>query len=126
MPFCADQFTATKPNTHERKNGVLRYRHVEMLRDDMSLQKKEAQSARADISDAVAVTANIDGRFLMLESQMQGLLKKVTDDLAAHDKAAADRPSPVIPVSKPAGSWWCMHGGLLLSSSHLLNMIRSF
>ena len=73
-----------------------------MLRDDMSVQKKEMQSARADIGDAAAVTANIDSRFHMLESQMQDLLKKVTDDQAAHDKAAADMPAPVMPVSNPA------------------------
>lgn len=61
MNKSADQFITTNPNTHEHKNGVWRYRHVEMLRDDMSLQKKEMQSAHADIGDAVAVTANTAG-----------------------------------------------------------------
>ena len=70
-----------------------------MLRDNMNLQKKEMQTARADIGDAVAVTANIDGRFHMLESEMRGLWKKMTDEQAARDKAAADKPFPVMPVS---------------------------
>ena len=69
-----------------------------MLRDSMSLQKKELQTTRADISDAVAVTANIDGRFRMLESELRSLWKKITDDQATHDKAAADKPSPIMPV----------------------------
>lgn len=88
------------PDTHSLKKGLLSCRHVEMLRDDMSLQKKEMQTARADIGNATAVTANIDGRFHMLESEMRSLWKKVTDD---HDKAAADKPSPIMPVRIPPG-----------------------
>ena len=74
-----------------------------MLRDNMSLQKKEMQTARADIGDAVAVTANIDGRFHMLQSEMRSLWKKITDEQVARDKAAADKPIPIMPVSIPPG-----------------------
>lgn len=74
-----------------------------MLRDNMSLQKKEMQTARADIGDAVAVTANIDGRFHMLESEMHSVWKQITDDQAARDKAAADKQSPIMPVRIPHG-----------------------
>lgn len=102
LPFVyilsANQVTTTKPNTHLESKGIRLYRHVEMLRDSMSLQKKEMQTARADIGDAVAMTANIDSGFQMLESEMHSLWKKVTDGQAAHDEAAADKPSPIMPV----------------------------
>lgn len=96
-----------------------------MLRDDMSLQKKEMQSARADIGDAVAVTANIDSRFHMLESQMQSLLKKITEDQAAHDKAAADKSSPVMPVSDPADPCPYMHVAMMSSGAAACDSSRN-
>ncbi|DBA75369.1 TPA: hypothetical protein ACH3X1_010636 [Trebouxia sp. C0004] len=70
--------------------------HVEMLRDDMSLLKKEMQTSHADISSAVSITSNIDGRFHMLESEMHGYWKKMKDDESAKaDKAAAASISSV-------------------------------
>lgn len=61
----------------------------------------------------------------MLEGQMQGLMEKVTDDQAAHDKAAADRPSPVMPVSNPAGPWRYMHAAIVLSGAAACDSSRS-
>lgn len=81
------------------KPGYLAYRHVEMLRDDMSLQKKEMQTARADISNAVAAASSIDGRVQLLEGEMRSLSKKLTGNQAARDKAAAANKLPaVMPV----------------------------
>jgi len=75
-------------------------RHVEMLRDDISLLKKEMQTSHADISGAVSITTNIDGRFHMLESEMHGFWKKMKDDETAKaDKAAAARSQSSSPVS---------------------------
>ncbi|KAL3134087.1 hypothetical protein ABBQ32_008511 [Trebouxia sp. C0010 RCD-2024] len=72
--------------------------HVEMLRDDMSLQKKEMQTARADISNAAIVTSTLDGRFQVLDGELRGLSKKLTNHQAARDKDAANKPSSVVPV----------------------------
>lgn len=69
-----------------------------MLRDDMGLQKKEMQTARADISNAATVTSNLDGRFQLLDGELRGLSKKLTDHQAARDKAAANKSSSVMPV----------------------------
>lgn len=89
-----------------------------MLRDNMSLQKKEMQTARADIGDAAAVTANIDGRFHMLESEMHSVWKKITDDQVARDKAAADKPTPTMPVRIPHGHSHSLSQRLLHTSTH--------
>ncbi len=74
-----------------------------MLRDDMSLLKKEMQTSHADISGAVSITTNIDGRFHMLESEMHGFWKKMKDDETAKadkvDKAAAAKAQSSFPVS---------------------------
>ena len=75
-------------------------RHVEMLRDDMSLQKKEMQTARADISNTAAITASIEGRCHMLDSELNGLSKKLAEHQAARDKAAASKPAPVMQVRR--------------------------
>ena len=88
-----------------------------MLRDNMSLQKKEMQTARADIGDAAAVTANIDGRFHMLESEMHSVWKKITDDQVARDKAAADKPTPTMPVRIPHGHSHSLSQRLLHTST---------
>ena len=88
-----------------------------MLRDNMSLQKKEMQTARADIGDAVAVTANIDGRFHMLESEMHSVWKKITNDQVARDKAAADKPTPTMPVRIPHGHSHSLSQRLLHTST---------
>lgn len=80
--------------------NTLLCRHVEMLRDDMSLLKKEMQTSHADISGAVSITTNIDARFHMLESEMHGFWKKMKDDETAKaDKAAAARAQSSSPVS---------------------------
>jgi len=94
--------TDSKPqavhDTHDC--NMLLCRHVEMLRDDMSLLKKEMQTSHADISGAVSITTNIDGRFHMLESEMHGFWKKMKDDETAKaDKAAAARSQSSSPVS---------------------------
>ena len=82
------------------KCNKLLCRHVEMLRDDMGLPKKEMQTTHADISSAVSVTSNIDGRFHMLESEMHGFWKKMKDDEAAKaEKAAAATSQSTSPVS---------------------------
>ncbi|KAL0045300.1 hypothetical protein WJX82_003127 [Trebouxia sp. C0006] len=77
--------------------------HVEMLRDDISLLKKEMQTSHADISGAVSITTNIDGRFHMLEREMHGFWKKMKDDKTAKadkaDKAAAARSQSSSPVA---------------------------
>lgn len=71
-----------------------------MLRDDMSLLKKEMQTTHADLSSAVSITSNIDGRFHMLESEMHGFWKKMKDDETAKaEKAAAARSQSSSPVS---------------------------
>ena len=74
-----------------------------MLRDDISLLKKEMQTSHADISGAVSITTNIDARFHMLESEMHGFWKKMKDDETAKadkaDKAAAARSQSSSPVS---------------------------
>ena len=71
-----------------------------MLRDDMSLLKKEMQTTHADVSGAVSVTSNIDGQFHMLESEMHGFWKKMKDDEAAEaEKAAAATSQSTSPVS---------------------------
>lgn len=69
-----------------------------MLRDDMGLLKKEMQTTCADLSDAAAITSNVDARFHMLESELRGLWKKITDAEAAREKAAASKPLAIMPV----------------------------
>ncbi|DBA81251.1 TPA: hypothetical protein ACH3X2_006877 [Trebouxia sp. C0005] len=74
--------------------------HVEMLRDDMSLLKKEMQTTHADLSSAVSISSNIDGRFHMLESEMHSFWKKVKDDETAKaEEAAATRSQSSSPVA---------------------------
>ena len=71
-----------------------------MLRDDMSLLKKEMQTTHADLSSAVSISSNIDGRFHMLESEMHSFWKKVKDDETAKaEEAAATRSQSSSPVS---------------------------
>lgn len=86
----ADSKPQAVHDTHDC--NTLLCRHVEMLRDDMSLLKKEMQTTHADLSGAVSITSNIDSRFHMLESEMHSVWKKMKDDETAKaDKAAAAR-----------------------------------
>ena len=56
------------------------YRHVEMLRDDMSILMTEPLEARRQVTEATSITRNIDGRFHMLESEMSGVWKKLQEE----------------------------------------------
>lgn len=56
------------------------YRHVEILRDDMSILRKELLEARSRVTEATSITGNIDGRFHMLESEMSGVWKKLQEE----------------------------------------------
>ena len=60
--------------------GVQLYRHVEMLRDDMGILKKELLQARGQVAEATSITGNIDGRFHLLESEMSGVWKKLQEE----------------------------------------------
>ena len=63
-----------------------------MLRDDMGILKKEMQSTRAEVSDAITITGNIDSRFHTLESEMRGFWAKMKDDETARaDDTAANQ-----------------------------------
>ena len=69
-----------------------------MLRDDVGLKKKDMQTTRSDLGSATAVASDMSGRLHLLESEMRSLRKKIADDEAARDKAAADKSLPVMPV----------------------------
>ncbi len=100
----ARHMTAADSRPHALRNthdcNTLLCRHVEMLRDDMSLLKKEMQTSHADITGVVSITTNIDARFHMLESEMHGFWKKMKDDETAKaDKAAAAKSQSSSQVS---------------------------
>lgn len=51
-----------------------------MLRDDMGIVKKELIEARGQVVEATSITGNIDGRFHLLESEMNGVWKRLQDE----------------------------------------------
>lgn len=76
--------------------------HVEMLRDDMGILKKEVVEARGQMVQATNVTDNIDGRFHLLESEMSGVQKKLQDDFIGPKSPKAHAKAQVSFTSQPA------------------------
>lgn len=75
-----------------------------MLRDDMSILKKELMEARGQVVEAASITGNIDGRFHLLESEMSGVWKRLEGDTRPKSgKGGAAQAKAQVVV--PAGSY---------------------